>query len=270
MGIELDWHALNRYSQKKIPFRGVDMNRKAYLVFLVLAASTLLFHGGCMHSDSSEDDIYIIRVGETVMTLTDFNQILKTAEFGYSYTDEDGTEDQGRDSYYLSILNQATEELLLREHARILGLQVTETELEEAINDVKADYPDGVFEQVLLESAVSYKVWRTQMLNRLLMDKVIADQLETRMEITPEEIAAYYTDHYQSQRIPPDILENTSQDSASEAPLDPEEEKRINEKIIKHLRRDKAEKAYESWIGKLSQRYPVDINWEEWRKLVQP
>jgi hypothetical protein len=246
------------------------MNCKILPLFYALVASTLLGLWGCPRSDSDQADVNIVRVGETVMTMADFSQILETAEMGFAYLEEDETEKEGRGNYHLNLLNQATEEVILREHARHLGIGVSETELARAIEAVKADYPDEAFEQVLLESAVSFKIWRSRMKHRLLMDKVIAQELEDRMEITPEEIAAYYADHYRDQGQTERPGGKAPGEEHSKETPDPEEERRINEKIIKHLRRDKAEKAYGAWIEELSQRYPVEINWEQWRKLVEP
>jgi hypothetical protein len=43
----------------------------------------------------------------------------------------------------------------------------------------------------------------------------------------------------------------------------------INERIVKHLRQQKAEQLYEEWIGKLRQSFPVDINQKHWDYLQE-
>ena len=89
----------------------------------------------------------------------------------------------------LRILNQLTERLILMERARELNLQISDEQLEEVIASIKADYPKGEFDQVLLEQAVSFQQWKNDLRIRLLMVKVVDHELEPRIHITPEEIS---------------------------------------------------------------------------------
>ena len=82
------------------------------------------------------------------------------------------------------------------------------------------------------------------------MKKVIDSELIKNVNITSDDIAAYYQAHY------PDGI---SKDQDSEA---------INEKIVAHLRHQKAEQAYKDWIENLRQLYPVDVNQRQWEKLL--
>ncbi|MBI5062841.1 MAG: hypothetical protein HZB87_05090, partial [Desulfatitalea sp.] len=41
-----------------------------------------------------------------------------------------------------------------------------------------------------------------------------------------------------------------------------------NQKIIKHLRQQKAELAYKEWIDGLRKSYPVEINRQVWDRMV--
>ncbi len=41
----------------------------------------------------------------------------------------------------------------------------------------------------------------------------------------------------------------------------------MNEFIIKHLRKENAEVAYNDWIKKLRKNYKIEINREQWEKI---
>jgi hypothetical protein len=42
----------------------------------------------------------------------------------------------------------------------------------------------------------------------------------------------------------------------------------INEMIIEQLRREKMEQAYQTWINKLKQQYPIEINSIQWERIT--
>ena len=66
------------------------------------------------------------------------------------------------------------------------------SEVEKAVSEIKKDYPEDVFEQMLLEYAVSYNSWEEGLKNRLLVEKVIGAELDKQVLITPGEISKYY------------------------------------------------------------------------------
>jgi hypothetical protein len=105
----------------------------------------------------------------------------------------------------------------------------------------------------LLEYAVSYEDWESRLKNRLIIDKVIEDELKNRITITPEDISEYYQKNYQGRE--------------NDAGTTPESED-INETIVKQLRRIKAEESYNSWIEELKGQYAIEINRDQWERLT--
>jgi hypothetical protein len=131
-----------------------------------------------------------------------------------------------------------------------LDIHVTDQELEAAVDAVKADYPDDTFEKTLLENAVSYQAWKKKMATRLLMDKVINKELVDNVQITEEDVSAYFQKQF-PEGLPQD-----------------EEADKINEKIVQHLRQQKAEAMYQGWMDKLKASFPVDVDQKLWKRLV--
>ena len=145
--------------------------------------------------------------------------------------------------------------MVILERAQELEISVSDDELQKAVSEIKSDYPEGEFEQTLIESAVSYDSWRGQLKTRLTIEKVIDAELKNRITISAEDIAQHYKKNYQDQGIEPDSAQS-SQD--------------INEAIVMQLRREKAEQAYNAWVEDLKAKYVIEINSEQWDEITGP
>jgi len=208
------------------------------------------FWGGCMNSGSSPDNEPLIRVQDRILTVLDFNKAFEIAKTEYPYNFEDEPKDYR--NARLRLLNQLVVEMIILERAKELGLSVSDDEVQKAVSEIKSDYPEDTFEKALLEFAVSYESWEAQLKKRLLMQKVIDNELKNQIVITPEDIAAYYERNPQAT--------DTDADSINQTQV-------INENIIKHLRQEKAEQAYKIWIKELKRKYRIEINSTHWEKL---
>ncbi len=206
---------------------------------------------GCTDSGSQKEDVFIIRVGDRVVTVHEFNRAFEIAKAAYSHKDVQSPD--GIKEARLRLFNQMAEELVIQERAKELGIEITDSELEKAVADIKEDYPDDVFEETLLEYAVSYNSWKKELKNRLLMEKVVAKELGEQIVITADDISKYYEEHHKD-----DSLASDSEEIQND----------INKTILKHLRRKKLEESYKLWIKNLKQKYKIEINKEEWAKIT--
>jgi len=188
-----------------------------------------------------------------VLTVLDFNQAFEVSKTAYAHNIRQQPEEL-RDAQ-VRLLNQLTVELLMLERAKELEISVSDDELERAVSEIKSDYPEGEFEETLIEFAVSYDVWLNRLRTRLTMDKVVEAELKNRISISPEDISQYYKKNFEGKEIEPD----SSQSSED-----------INEAIVKQLRHEKAERAYKTWIEELKTKYPININSEQWDKITAP
>jgi len=211
----------------------------------------LLSVTGCMDQEPVRSEEVLVRIGDRVATVADFNRDLEIAESAYSHsTLQDPVVFK---EIRLGVLNQTIEEMILLEIARSHDIRISEAEVEAAVSAIKADYPPGMFEQVLLESAVSFESWKRKLKIRLLAEKVAETVLGDRIVITAEDIAGYYKKHYRPKRL-------KSGDLGADAD--------VNERIIKHLRREKTEKAYASWMKTLKKEMPIEVNRKLWAKII--
>jgi parvulin-like peptidyl-prolyl isomerase len=215
------------------------------------AAAVVFALIGCSGHDTGTGDEYLIRIGERVVTVADFNRAFEIAKTAYTHNSLQNPEDTN--DAQLRLLNQMTEELVLLQRAGELGIGVSDEELEKAIEKIRADFPDDAFEQTLLEYAVSYKSWKSGLKTRLLMEKLVQQELKDETVIQPDEVAKFYEENYNN---------DATQSGDTRNPA------AVEEIIVKQLRRVKIENAYRKWIENLRKRYTIDINKDQWNKIL--
>ncbi|MBW2514097.1 MAG: SurA N-terminal domain-containing protein [Deltaproteobacteria bacterium] len=206
---------------------------------------------GCSESKKSASTEVLIQINDSVITVDDFNR-------AFDNTLDEYPEDIDLDAEILTdiqhrILYQLTERLILMEKARELDIQIGDAELEKVIASIKADYPKGEFDQVLIEQAISYPQWKNDLRIRLLMIKVIDHELEPRIQITQQEISDYYEKHYKASGSDPDNKEDISN---------------IESSIIQQVRNRKKEAMYREWMAALKKQYSLNVNQVAWNKIV--
>lgn len=224
------------------------INRCSKIFVLICFGASFLNGWGCTASGPENDNSYLIRVGGHALTAFDFKAAFEIAKSAYPHNEMQ--DPAAFESAQSRLLNQLTEELILLERADELGISITESEIDAAVSKLKKDYPDEVFEETLLEYAVSYETWKKRLRIRLIVEKVVEAELKDHVSISAEDILSYYETHY---RLKPLTEKNSD---------------KINALIIDQLRRKKAEDAYRAWIRKLHDRYSIQLNTEQWQSMV--
>ena len=206
-------------------------------------------------SHSAPGDNYLIRVGDRVATTVDFNRAFEIVKAAYSHNALQ--EPDSCRGAKLRLLSQLIEEMIILERAKELNIGISDSEVEEAVAQIKGDYDDNAFEQTLLEQAVSYHLWEKQLERRLLIEKVVERELKENVAITPEDISNYYEKHYNGHGGQSDLSGGPDKADGD-----------LNRIIVKQLRRKKAEEAYKPWIENLRKKYLIEINKKEWGKII--
>jgi hypothetical protein len=204
---------------------------------------------GCSDSEQKQKDEYFIKVGNRTITVAEFNKAFEIAKNAYPHNSIQQP-DLIRE-IRLRLVQQMTEEMILLQRAEELGITIQDSEVEKTLQELKQDYPDNVFQEILLEYAIPYKSWREGLKTRLLMEKVIAKELGDKIEITYDDISKYYEEHFKDDDTSSDVIGRS------------EDVKNIIKNI---LRKEKMEKAYASWIKTLENKYAVEINKKELEK----
>ena len=207
-------------------------------------------------SHSAPSDNYLIRVGNSVATTVDFNKAFEIVKTAYSHNALQEP-DSCREAK-LRLLSQLIEEMIILERAKELNIGISDSELDEAVAQVKGDYDDNAFEQTLLEHAISYHLWEKELERRLLIEKVVEKELKEHIVITPEDISSYYKKHYNGHGGQSDLSAGLDKSDGD-----------VDRLIVKQLRRRKVEEAYKPWIEHLRKKYLIEINKKGWKKISQ-
>ncbi|MFO8084830.1 MAG: SurA N-terminal domain-containing protein [Desulfobacterales bacterium] len=205
----------------------------------------------CNNLSAKPEKHYLVRVDNEILTVSDFTRAFEIAKMGYP--NDAVSEPETLYEIRIRLLNEMTEELIIINRAKELGISICDQTLENEIWKFQKDYPDGTFEEVLLENAIPYSYWKECLRRKLLKDRVIYEELEKNMTVTSREIRFFYENHF------------------GEAFTEPEDETKamaFSQKIIRQLHKEKAKELYPSWIKSLWKHYGVEINQTAWNKIT--
>lgn len=196
---------------------------------------------------------YLIRLGDLKVTSHEFIQAFELVKIAHpGSVDPNSAELQNARR---QLLNEMTLELILLKRSEELKITVSQAELIAAVDAIKADYPPGVFEQTLVESAISFETWKRRVRLRLLMDKLAEVEVSPNVVVTADDVAAHYERHYHGKAL--------------EADSDQKFE-RLKQILVADIRRMKMEEALTTWIDGLKQKYPVEVNLPQWERIAKP
>lgn len=106
---------------------------------------------------------------------------------------------------YGRILSDLIVQELVAQELDERGLSVTDKELEKAEAEIKSDYPEGAFEQVLIEEYIDISLWREELRARLALDKFLQEVLRSEIKLDYQEAEAYYKEHITDFYLPPRV-----------------------------------------------------------------
>lgn len=109
--------------------------------------------------------------------------------------------DKLRSEYGDILTDLIVQELVVQELSR-QDLAVTDHEMLKAEEAVRADYPEGAFDQMLVEEYIDLKSWRRQLQYHLAMKKFYHQVLRPQIKIDYKEAEKYYRDHISDFYLP--------------------------------------------------------------------
>lgn len=94
---------------------------------------------------------------------------------------------------------------LVFEELEARGLEVTEEELDAEVAEIRGDYPEDAFEQVLIEEYIDLAAWRDQLRYRLARQKFFQHVLRPKVSVDYIEAERYYREHIEDYRLPESV-----------------------------------------------------------------
>jgi hypothetical protein len=213
------------------------------LITVIMALA--LIGGGCQRAPAVDDTMVLMTVGEQTVHQDEFQHAYRVFRAAYgAEADEDPVTQRAS---MIRFIHQLADEMMLMAYAQDEGVAISDEDLNRAVEEIRQDYPEGLFDQMLLETAVNFADWEAALRRRLTIERLVQQELAARVRITEADIAAYYREH------------------AAERPLasSPDEEAtaaQVDQMIIQQLRRRKTEEAYGPWIEHIRAQYPVTID----------
>jgi peptidyl-prolyl cis-trans isomerase SurA len=98
-------------------------------------------------------------------------------------------------SLRLSILRELIENEILMHRAAKLGLLATDDEVDRKINEIKSPYSTEDFNKQLQERKISMDDFHRDIRRTLTADKVLHKEITSKINVTQQDISAYYTEH---------------------------------------------------------------------------
>jgi len=219
------------------------------LIRLSLFLSLIFITAGCRDNSTAIEDEFLLRTDTAVITVGDYMKSLEVAKAAYAHSVLQQPEAFRK--IQLRLFSQLAEEMIVMEVAKQKNIIITDAELKVEIDSVKKNYPDNVFNEMLLENAITYELWESMLKRRLLMDKVLAQELDLEIKITPEVIEDYYKKN------------NLAIDTEFA-----EDSEKIYSRLIKRMRLEKKQKSYQAWIEEKKKYYSIEVNEKVWGAIT--
>ncbi len=155
----------------------------SYLLFVLS-----LFISACGNVDRSAETV-VITVGDRNITEDKLKKDIKRITF------EMGIRDQGVKHLIPALTNRIIDNYLILEYGKINGITVSKNELNAAIKDIKKDYPENVFHNILIRRYIDFEEWKEVLREQLLIEKIITIASASITPITFHEIKSYFDSH---------------------------------------------------------------------------
>jgi hypothetical protein len=210
----------------------------------------MVFWGtGCDRGPKTPAPEYIIKAGPILVTKAQFSEELDLKLSAYPY---DIKNDPDRyNEVVMDLVSTLYEETLLLAVAQKMQITVTDQAADAMENHIKSSYPEDSFDQMLLENAVPYMVWKKKLQNTMVIDKLLQQQLLDKIDISPDDVKHFFEKHQAEESTGPGLTGFKD-----------------GTQLVEQLRRKKGEMHYQEWIQSLKQDMDLDINKHQLAQLL--
>lgn len=164
----------------------VMMPSKKIICFLVLTG--ILSICGCDIITPPEKKV-VISVGDQTLQLEGLRVEIKRLG------QEMEIDAQGLKQVIESLVDTVVDRMLVLEYAREKGIFVSDKELASMAADIRKDYSEAEFKELLLERYIDYHGWQEGLRRQLLVKKTMASLSRNITPVASGEIKAYYDAH---------------------------------------------------------------------------
>ncbi len=164
---------------------------RAPLLLTVLLGAVGL--GGCHKEDENKPDANVVAmVNGEVLGRAEFEREL-WRELSSAEAPERTPEEV--EPYKRALVETLVERMLFLQEARQKNITVSTEEVDRGVLRLSSDYPSTNFNEVLQQGQLSMAELKARESARLIIEKLFASEVYTRVAVTEEELRAYYTAH---------------------------------------------------------------------------
>jgi foldase protein PrsA len=170
------------------------MRRESFYIdtFMVVAVLALLAAGGCQWFGNSGRE-NIATVDGAGISLADFTERMEKKLS--LMADAASLNEKQVVLLKADVLNELIDEKVMINRADKLGISVGDGELKKRIEEIKKDYPDEGFKEIFKGRESYYRTWKEELRKRLILEKLIHQEVTPQITVTDEEILSYIKSH---------------------------------------------------------------------------
>lgn len=135
----------------------------------------------------------VLSVGNRNVTREELRAQLKAMAY-----EQDGIQKERLDD----LIERVVDHYLVLEYGKQQGIRVSDEELEGAVREIKKDYAEKDFQDLLLKGSMDDAQWKEGLREQLLIKKITKKASEAIPPVSMEEIRAYYDSHPEEFRRP--------------------------------------------------------------------
>lgn len=162
------------------------LNRMIRFLICLLLVATIAGCGGEQRAESRP----LLKIGDRTISHPEF-----AAAFAKTLKPEQTLSAAERQDLERAFLLQLVDRELTVAEARRRGIAISPAELDTAMDEYRRDYPAGGFESMLAERGLSLEDWRSELVQNLLLDKLVNQVVGERSRPGDMEVDAYYAAH---------------------------------------------------------------------------
>lgn len=158
---------------------------KRTLRFLYIVIVISMFSSACDILYDSNNKV-VVSVGDTKIRENELRRDIINITF------EMGITDQEIKPGIKFLIEKVVDDYLILEYGKEKSIQISENELETTINEIKKEYKEERFQEILLQENIEYKEWKEGLRKDLLIKKISQEALSVIKPIPFDEIKEYF------------------------------------------------------------------------------
>ncbi len=165
----------------------LSCHRKLHCAVWIVLASAILGAAGCFRRGSEHGEVWARVDGVPIYRdQVEAEYMRQTAMLPGPNRTEQAL------SFKLAILNQLIDRQLLLERASRLQITATSAEVNTEIARIRSPHSPADFRKRLASQGVTLAALRAQVRDNIVLNKLIQQEITSRVSVTPQEIANYY------------------------------------------------------------------------------